>query len=47
MIIAVKDQLMQLPKDILKKIQSCRDSNPDVRNILGKDEDEMLCKWVS
>ena len=42
MIIAVKDQLMQLQKDVLKKIQAFRDSNLDVRNILGKDEDEML-----
>ena len=33
---------MQLQKDILKKIQACWDSNPDVRNILGKDDDEML-----
>ena len=47
MIIAVKDQLMQLQKDNLKKIQACRISNHDVRNILGKDEDEMLYPWIS
>ena len=39
-------QLMQLGKDSLKKLQACRDSNPDLCDTGGKDVDEMMNMWI-